>query len=75
MDLIAKAVTLKSIRLHDSEANELLFSAKHAVLYQFNGSSWVKLVIIWSVYSHFARLKLIRKVAWQCTCVAMVVPS
>lgn len=51
MDLIAKAVTLKSIRLHDSEANELLFSAKHAVLYQFNGNSWVKWELNDKLYS------------------------
>jgi hypothetical protein len=43
MDLIAKAVTLKSIKLHDSTAKELIFSAKHAVLYTFNTGkgSWV----------------------------------
>ena len=43
MDLIAKAVTLKSIKLSDPTANKLLFSAKHSVLYLFDSqsSSWV----------------------------------
>jgi hypothetical protein len=42
MDLLAKAVTLKSIRLFDKEAKELLFSAKHAVLYKFTKETgWV----------------------------------
>lgn len=36
MDLIAKAVTLKSIKLSDPSAKDLLFSAKHAVLYTFD---------------------------------------
>ena len=43
MDLLAKAVTLKSIRLHDKEAKELLYSAKHAVLYKFTKETgWVR---------------------------------
>ncbi len=43
MDLLAKAVTLKSISLFDKEAKELLFSAKHAVLYWFKQESgWVR---------------------------------
>lgn len=43
MDLIAKAVTLKSIKLNDPTAKNLLFSAKHSVLYTFDpqSSGWV----------------------------------
>lgn len=43
MDLIAKAVTLKSIKLSDPAAKKLLFSAKHSVLYSFDShsSNWV----------------------------------
>ena len=45
MDLIAKAVTLKSIKLSDPAAKKLLFSAKHSVLYSFDShsSNWVTL--------------------------------
>lgn len=51
MDLIAKAVTLKSIKLNDPEAKKLLFSAKHSVLYLFDSrtSSWVPETPIWHV--------------------------
>jgi hypothetical protein len=41
MDLIAKAVTLKSIRLADPTAQEIVFSAKHSILYTFTSGQWV----------------------------------
>lgn len=48
MDLIAKAVTLKSIKLSDPAAKKLLFSAKHSVLYLFDPrtSSWVHSLVL-----------------------------
>ena len=69
MDLIAKAVTLKSIKLHDPSVKELVFSAKHAVLYTFSATkgTWVNPVII--MHSHsiidIFRKRQKRRAAWQ----------
>lgn len=42
MDEACKAINLKVIKRNDSDAQDILFSAKHVVVYKLNGSSgWV----------------------------------